>query len=143
MFIEGDELHSAANISRMSGGQPLDDAARAEWLDKVLAAIDDVPPERIGVVACSALKRRYREHLRDGRPRVMFIYLAVAVDVARSRMLRREDHFMPPALIDSQFAALEPPHSDEGILILDGTSELDEIVERACAVFNLICSGSA
>jgi gluconokinase len=116
-FLEGDSLHSPANIARMQAGQPLTDADRAPWL----AAIETWMSDRLRggysvVVACSALRRSYRDGLRRAGA-VRFVYLQVPRDELDRRMRARE-HFMPPSLLDSQLATLEPPTVDEAALIL-------------------------
>ena len=110
-YRDGDDLHSAANIAKMRRGEPLTDADRAPWLRAVGAALHDGAPLIIG---CSALKRQYRDLIRAeaGGP-VTFVHLAGSRAVIAARMAARTGHFMPPALLDSQFAALEPPGADE------------------------------
>ncbi|MEO9527587.1 gluconokinase [Roseibium sp.] len=111
-FFDGDDLHPAENIARMSRGDPLSDADREPWLDRVGLRLKDVGEPT--VVACSALKRAYRERIIDraGGP-VIFLYLEGTRDVLSERMTSREGHFMPPALLDSQLETLEPPEPDE------------------------------
>ncbi len=109
-FIDGDDLHPAANIAKMARGEPLDDADRAPWLDLVGAAL--AAPNT--VIACSALKRRYRDTIRAGAgAEVTFLYLRGGYETLMQRMAGRPGHFMPAALLDSQLAALEPPQADE------------------------------
>lgn len=122
-FLDGDDLHPPANIAKMAGGMPLDDADRWPWL----AAIADwmareLAAGRRGVVACSALRRVYRDRLRQAGPGVCFVYLEVARDELVRRM-RGRHHFMPPALLDSQLATLEEPADDEPAVrvVGDGT----------------------
>jgi len=111
-FIDGDDLHPASNVARMAAGTPLSDADRAPWLDKVGAALG--APERATIIGCSALKRIYRDRIRVGAGRpVMFLHLAGDKALIAARMGARTGHFMPPALLDSQFEALEPPQGDE------------------------------
>jgi gluconokinase len=113
-FVEADELHPAANVDKMRRGEPLDDADRAPWLAAVAArmrALDD------GVVACSALRERYRAALRV-RPDVRFAFLDVPRDVLAERLAQRRGHFMPPSLLPSQLATLERP---DDALVVDGT----------------------
>jgi gluconokinase len=117
-FIDGDDLHPAANVAKMASGQPLTDADRAVWLARVAETlrVHDGPV----VLACSALKRKYRDAIRSGvQTGVMFLHLAGTRDVIAARMAARRDHFMPPALLDSQFAALEPPGPDETAVTVD------------------------
>ena len=113
-FAEGDRFHPPENISRMSAGMPLRDEDRWGWLDAIAIEIGEA--ERQGetlVVACSALKRIYRDRLRLASRHLRFVYLEVGRDVAAARVAARKGHFMPASLIDSQFADLEPPTPDE------------------------------
>ncbi len=116
-FTDGDDLHPAANIARMSRGEALTDADRWPWLTRVGEALRG---DGMRIVGCSALKRSYRDHIRRvaGGP-VMFIHLAGPKAVIAERMRARRGHFMPPALLDSQFATLEPPGPDEGAVTVD------------------------
>ncbi len=111
-FIDGDEFHPAANIAKMSRGEPLTDADREPWLDKVGDCLRDLKEPTF--VACSALKRSYRRRIaeRAAGP-VAFLFLEGSRDVLRQRMADREGHFMPVALLDSQLQTLEPPGKDE------------------------------
>lgn len=131
-FVEGDTYHPVQNIERMASGLPLRDEDRWGWLDAI--AVEIAHAERDGsrlVVACSALKRAYRDRLRRASRRIAFVYLDVARDVAADRVANRKGHFMPASLIDSQFAALEPPGVDEAAIRLDATRNLDELVSAA------------
>lgn len=111
-FFDGDSLHPEENIAKMSRGEPLDDTDRAPWLDRIggrFAAATEPT-----VIACSALKRVYRERISEkaGRP-VTFLFLEGTREVLSGRMQHRTGHFMPVALLDSQLATLEPPAADE------------------------------
>lgn len=131
-FIEGDRLHPPANIARMSNGLPLDDELRRGWLDRIGDEIAASAAARGGaVVACSALKRIYRDRLRARAPDMLFIYPDVDRETARRRVAMRSGHFMPASLVDSQFADLQPPEPDEAALVLDGSRPVDELVEAA------------
>ena len=115
---DGDDLHPPANIAKMAAGEPLTDADRAPWLALVGGALRAADgPVLIG---CSALKRRYRDAIRDaaGAP-VAFVHLAGPRDLIAARMAAREGHFMPVSLLDSQFAALEPLAVDETGITVD------------------------
>jgi gluconokinase len=112
--LEGDSLHPPANVAKMAAGLPLTDADRAPWLDAIGRWIDErVAERRSSLVTCSALRRSYRDALRRGRPSVWFVHLSTAPHVLAARMTRREGHFMPASLLDSQLATLEPLGSDE------------------------------
>jgi gluconokinase len=115
-FQEGDDLHPAANIAKMSAGIPLTDDDRAPWLDRVAAWIDSHPT---GIVTCSALKRSYRDRLR--RPGVIFVLPDVPRAVLQERLAHRSGHFMPASLLDSQLDTLEPLGPDEAAIVVDAT----------------------
>lgn len=119
-LAEGDDMHPAANIAKMSAGKPLDDADRWPWLARVAEWINTHATEgRPGVVTCSALKRSYRDVLRG--PSVIFVFLNGSRELIGRRLAARHGHFMPLALLDSQFAALEPPGPDEHAITTDIT----------------------
>lgn len=128
-FQDGDDLHPPANIRKMRAGEPLDDADRAPWLDRVAAWIRDRHlAGRDGVVACSALKRRYRDRLREADPGLRFVLLDIPAEVLRRRLEQRQ-HFMPPGLLESQLDALERPGPDEPVLTVSGHPPLADAVE--------------
>ena len=113
-YIEGDDLHPAANVAKMAAGTPLDDDDRWPWLREIAAVIGE--HEAAGtsiVITCSALKRAYRDLLRDGHPSVWFAHVDVSREVLAQRLAARQGHFMPPSLLDSQLATLEPLGEDE------------------------------
>ena len=117
-FIDGDDLHPASNVAKMAAGTPLTDADRAPWLDQVGATLGAA--EGVTIIGCSALKRIYRDRIRAAAGgAVMFLHLAADKALIAGRMGARTGHFMPPALLDSQFAALEPPGPDEAALTID------------------------
>jgi gluconokinase len=131
-FIDGDALHPQTNREKMAAGIPLDDADRAPWLDAVAAALAGSPV----VVACSALKRSYRERLRAGAAHVRCIYLAGSPELLAQRLSRRSHEFMPPGLLASQLAILEPPGSDESALTIDIRLSPEAIVDLAARWLN-------
>ena len=115
---EGDDLHPASNVAKMAAGHALTDDDRWPWLDRVADWIDGrVAAGRPGVITCSALKRRYRDVLR--RENVTFVLLMGDPAIVRDRLTRRQGHFMPPALLTSQFDALEMPDADEQAVRID------------------------
>jgi gluconokinase len=125
-FVDGDDLHPAANVAKMAAGIPLTDEDRRPWLDRVAGVLADRAPV---IVGCSALRRVYRDRLRRAGE-VRFIHLTGPRDLIAARMTARTGHYMPPALLDSQFAALEVPGPDEAVAVsID--APLDEIVARA------------
>jgi len=119
-FQEGDDLHPAENVEKMHGGTPLTDADRMPWLHKIAEEIDSwCTRGESGVLSCSALKRSYRDIIIGGRPDVTLVYLRGSYDLIRRRMAARHEHFMPVALLDSQFATLQEPTPDEHPIIVD------------------------
>jgi gluconokinase len=119
-FQEGDDLHPAENVEKMHGGTPLTDADRMPWLYKIAEEIDGWRARgEAGVLTCSALKRSYRDIIMGGRPDVTLVYLKGSYDLIRRRMAARHGHFMPVALLDSQFATLQEPTADEHPIIVD------------------------
>lgn len=126
-FQEGDDLHPAANVEKMHGGTPLTDADRLPWLRKIAEEIDSWRARgESGVLTCSALKRSYRDIIIGGRP-VALVYLKGSYDLIRRRMAARHEHFMPAALLDSQFATLQEPTPDEHPIIVDAGGRPTEI----------------
>ena len=119
-FQEGDDLHPHANIAKMRSGTPLTDADRMPWLHKIAAEIDGWRSRgESGVLTCSALKRAYRTIIIGARKDVALVYLKGSYDLIHHRMLARHEHFMPVALLDSQFASLEEPGPDERPITVD------------------------
>jgi gluconokinase len=128
-FLEGDELHPPANVEKMRSGTPLTDADRLPWLRKIAQEIDGWRDrQESGVVTCSALKRAYRDILVGDRRDVRLVYLKGSRDLIQRRMAARHEHFMPVALLDSQFATLEEPASDEHAIVVDVGGQPAEIV---------------
>jgi carbohydrate kinase (thermoresistant glucokinase family) len=125
-FIDGDDLHPEANKAKMSAGIPLEDSDRWPWLDLVSQAL--VPG---AVVACSALKRAYRERILAGAPNTFFIHLDGSREVLEQRLGARSGHFMPATLLDSQLASLEPLGSDEPGCVLNIEDSIAQLVEQA------------
>ncbi|MCC0094208.1 gluconokinase [Streptomyces flavotricini] len=132
-YVEGDAFHPAANVAKMSAGIPLDDADRRPWLDAIGAWISARPAGQGAVVASSALKRAYRDRLRGFAPDAVFVHLTGERSLIERRMAARTDHFMPTALLDSQFATLEPLQQDELGVVVDVSGSPEEITERALA----------
>lgn len=129
-YAEGDDFHPQSNIAKMSAGTPLTDDDRWPWLD----AIGDWAHGRAGlggVVSCSALKRSYRDRLRAAAPGVIFVHLTGDRALIEDRMSHRQGHFMPTALLDSQFATLQPLGPDEAGVAVNVTGSPEEITERA------------
>jgi gluconokinase len=125
-FVDADDLHPQANIDKMAAGVALDDADRLPWLESVLS---ELARDRAVVVACSALKRTYRDLLR-ATPGVMFVFLDVDAAVARDRVARRAGHFMKADMVDSQFAALERPGQEESdVVTLEANRPVDVVAD--------------
>jgi gluconokinase len=139
-FQEGDALHPPANVAKMSSGIPLTDEDRWPWLDAIAAWIKEKTQRgESGILTCSALKRSYRDRLRG--PNVIFVFLNGSREVIAARMASRADHFMPPALLDSQFAALEPPTADENVLKINlAATPAEEVAEVLRALEGRIAS---
>jgi gluconokinase len=132
-FQEGDDLHPQQNIDKMSAGTPLDDEDRAPWLNTVSSWITQhTTAGAPGIITCSALKRRYRDVLREQN--VVFVHLTGSKDLIGRRLSTRDDHYMPGSLLDSQVEALEPPEPDENAITIDAgrkpAEEAAEIVRR-------------
>jgi carbohydrate kinase (thermoresistant glucokinase family) len=125
-FLEGDAFHPRANVEKMKSGTPLTDDDRWPWLEAIAAKIDQWRAEgKGGVITCSALKRAYRRILIGERSNVRLVYLKGSHELIHQRMASRRGHFMPVKLLESQFATLEEPGSDERPVVVDvgGTPE--------------------
>jgi gluconokinase len=141
-FADGDSFHPAANVAKMTAGIPLTDDDRWPWLAAIGAWMDARNAAGgSGVVACSALKRRYRDVLRQGRPEVRLVFLDVSRDEDIARLRARSGHFFPAWLLDSQFGDLEPPGSAEAALVLAAGGSPDELVSAIIAGLGLIAPG--
>ena len=129
-FMEGDRLHPPANVEKMRQGIPLTDADRAPWLDRIGEELKSWAAEgRSGVLTCSALKRAYRDILISERRDVQIVYLKGDRELIARRLAARDDHFMPAALLDSQFAALQEPAADERPIVVSIEPHPREIVD--------------
>lgn len=132
-FVEGDCLHPPVNVKKMASGIPLTDEDRWPWLEAISDRIETERAMGHGiVVACSALKHAYRDYLRKRvSGRLNFILLDGSRHLIRDRLVQRKGHFMPPALLDSQFAALEKPTAEEHAIVLDVSRKPAELVNEA------------
>jgi gluconokinase len=129
-FEDGDRFHPASNVAKMSAGHPLTDEDRWPWLQAISDEIDRVcVAGGHAVIACSALKRAYRDVLVHGRVDVRIVYLWGTQALIADRLARRKDHFMPPGLLDSQFKTLEPPGADEHPITVTIDASVEAIVE--------------
>jgi gluconokinase len=130
-FEEGDALHPEANVEKMAAGHPLTDDDRRPWLASVSDWIDQrLDAGKNGIITCSALKRAYRDVLDHRGSGVVFVYLAGERDTIAARLTARQGHFMPSALLDSQFADLEEPATDEPALWVDVGPDPPEVAHR-------------
>jgi len=132
ILLEGDSFHPPANIAKMAAGTPLTDDDRWPWLRAIAAREDELlAAGQSAVVACSALKRVYRDILIGDRPDTLLMYLRGSKALIADRVSARKNHFMPPALLDSQFATLEEPGPDEHPIIVDIVGSKDAVVADA------------
>jgi carbohydrate kinase (thermoresistant glucokinase family) len=130
IYEDGDWLHPKSNIEKMHHGEPLNDADRWPWLHAIADWIDSTRASgKHGVIACSALKRAYRDILIGERKDVRLVFLKGDHDLIAQRVSARADHFMPPELLDSQFSALELPQADERPIVISVVPHPREIVE--------------
>ena len=134
-FVDGDALHAPESVARMAAGHALRDEDRWPWLDRIGARLADEGAAPRGlVVACSALKRVYRDRIRAAAPGARFVFLAGPAELIAARMSGRSGHYMPPALLASQLQTLEPPGLDEtDAWRFDIALPAPEIVRRAAA----------
>ena len=125
-LLEGDDFHSESNVTKMRSGTPLSDDDRAAWLEALATQLQAHP---LGVVlTCSALKQRYRERLRAAAPGLRFVFLDLTQEQARERVAARASHLFPVSLVASQFATLEDPSLEPGVLRLDACRPLDQLL---------------
>jgi len=137
-FTDGDALHPAANIAKMRAGHPLTDADRKPWLDRVVAWMDGyLASGQPAVLACSALKRSYRDEIRAAGPGVHLVFLEVSRSTLAARLGARHGHFFPAALLDSQLAAVEVPQPGEDALVLQASEKPEREVREIMAHFQL------
>ena len=131
-LIEGDDFHPPANVRKMTAGIPLTDADRAGWLDTLGAQLAQHPQG--AVLTCSALKRAYRDRLRAAVPDLRFVFMDLTREEAERRVAARAaQHMFPASLVASQFATLESPVGEAGVLAVDATAPLAELVAQAVA----------
>jgi gluconokinase len=131
-YIEGDALHPPENVARMAAGIALTDDDRQGWLDRIAGELTDARAGGRGaVVACSALKRAYRERLRRADPALRFVWLHGAEPLLAGRLQARQGHYMPPSLLASQLQTLEAPADEEAVIALDIAQPVPELVAAA------------
>ena len=132
-FLDADDFHPPANVRAMSEGRALDDAMRAPWLDNCAEALEAHRARGDVAMACSALKRSYRDRLRARVGRVGIVYLAASFEVVERRMSRRKGHYMPVSLLRSQFDALEVPGADEHVVTVDAEAPIESVAAEMLA----------
>lgn len=136
-LIEGDAFHSEQNIRKMASGTPLTDADRKGWLDRLGRELAHaVATRELAVLTCSALRRRYRDTLRGAVSPLGFVFLELSPEAATERVTRRSGHFMPAALVDSQFHDLESPIGEPRVLAVHALDPLPALVDRVAAWWN-------
>jgi gluconokinase len=138
LFAEADDFHTRANVEKMRAGVPLDDEDRWPWLHDLAAWMGERASEgRSTVIACSALRRAYRDVLSEGPPSVDFVHLDGSIEVIRERLSTREGHYMPASLLDSQVATLERLEPDERGIVLDLSLPAEELVAQSVVRLHL------
>ncbi len=140
-YVDGDLFHPAGNVAKMSAGHPLTDEDRWPWLRAIAAEIDRLSTAgNRAVVACSALKRAYRDILVHGRDDVRIVFLEGTQDLIAKRLAARKGHFMPPGLLDSQFRTLEPPQPRERPVTVSIEAPVETIIDDVIRQLDLIAS---
>ncbi|MDW0617096.1 gluconokinase [Mannheimia haemolytica] len=131
-LIDGDDLHPRANILKMASGTPLNDEDRTPWLERINDAVFSFEQKsEKGIIVCSALKKKYRDQIRQGNADVTFLFLHGSFELVLARMQQRKGHFMKPEMLQSQFNTLEIPQADEpDVIFIDIDGSFDEVVER-------------
>lgn len=131
-LIDGDDLHPRANIIKMGEGQPLNDEDRAPWLERIRdAAFSLERKSEVGIIVCSALKKQYRDLIREGNENVKFLFLEGSFDLVLERMKQRQGHYMKTDMLKSQFDTLEVPQEDEpDVIHIDIDGSFETVVER-------------
>ncbi|HWP19408.1 MAG TPA: gluconokinase [Burkholderiaceae bacterium] len=127
-LFEGDDYHSPSNMAKMQAGVPLTDEDRQGWLDRLGRLLKEHPEG--AVLTCSALRQRYRDHLRAARPGLHFAFLDLDEPTAYARVAARPGHPFPPSLVASQFRTLERPDGEPGVLRLDATRPLADLTRQ-------------
>lgn len=130
---EGDTYHSQSSISKMRAGKPLTDADRSGWLDHLAELLAASPAGPGVVLTCSALRRRYRERLRQAMPGLGFVFLQLDYAQALARVQARPGHFFSPALVENQFATLESPEGEADVLTLDALQPVHQLADQVVA----------
>jgi gluconokinase len=131
-FIDGDDLHPKRNVIKMASGSPLNDDDREPWLERINDAVFSIKhKQETGVIVCSALKKKYRDKIRDGNDNVSFLFLDGSEELIVARMQQREGHYMKASMVKSQFEALERPDGEQDVIILDISASIPDLVQQA------------
>ncbi|AXY02229.1 gluconokinase [Vibrio alfacsensis] len=131
-FIDGDNLHPRANIQKMASGQPLNDDDRKPWLERIRdAAYSLESKNEHGIIVCSALKKIYRDQIREGNENVSFLFLDGSKELILERMRARQGHFMKENMVNSQFETLERPENEPRTIFVDIDATIEEVVANA------------
>lgn len=131
-FIDGDDLHPRANIQKMASGQPLNDDDRKPWLERIRdAAYSLESKNEHGIIVCSALKKIYRDQIREGNENVTFLFLDGSKELILERMRARRGHFMKENMVNSQFEALERPENEPRTIFVSIDATIEDVVSNA------------
>ncbi|HHP0465487.1 TPA: gluconokinase [Vibrio harveyi] len=131
-FIDGDDLHPRANIQKMASGQPLNDDDRKPWLERIRdAAYSLESKNEHGIIVCSALKKIYRDQIREGNENVTFLFLDGSKELILERMRARQGHFMKENMVNSQFEALERPENEPRTIFVSIDATIEDVVSNA------------
>lgn len=131
-FIDGDDLHPRANIQKMASGQPLNDDDRKPWLERIRdAAYSLESKNEHGIIVCSALKKIYRDQIREGNENVTFLFLDGSKELILERMRARQGHFMKENMVNSQFEALERPEDEPSTIFVSIDATIEDVVSNA------------
>ena len=131
VYVDADDLHGPENVAHMAAGKALTDEMRWPWLDRCVDEVNRLRETTPTVLACSALKKTYRDHLRQGIEGLAVVYLDADRDLVLERMSKREGHYMPVSLLDSQFATLEVPNVQEGVVFVGIDGAVEDIAKNA------------
>jgi gluconokinase len=143
-FADADAFHSPANIAKMRSGVALTDADRKPWLHAITAWMDErIAAGESAVAGCSALKQRFRDQLLAGRPEARMAFLELSRELAHARLIGRHGHFFTAALMDSQFAELEPPREGPQLIVLDAAEAPAQLAAEIARRFGLTAGASA
>ncbi|MHA6691310.1 gluconokinase [Devosia sp. A449] len=132
-FYDADDFHPPANVAKMAAGVPLDDADREPWLGRLAELLATAAPHEPVALACSALRRAYRDRLRAGGGSLLFVHLAGSRELIAQRLAARQGHYMPASLLASQLEALEPAAAHEAVLALDAAQTSEAMVDKISA----------